>query len=160
MSRSGAFGFVGLFLAALFVIGIYLVDDKAIAAEPLSITIESNSTGLNALSDVSKVYNSRKIKLTDNLNKQLVNIKDKEQLESFSFAFDSLECMEESMKQYPKLLEVIDGKEKSAQDIYREMEGNCVEDVLVYLKRNYPEKYPATHKIIYNAGFVIPQIEE
>jgi len=80
MSRSGAFGFVGLFLAALFVIGIYLVDDKAIAAEPLSITIESNSTGLNALSDVSKVYNSRKIKLTDNLNKQLVNIKDKEQL--------------------------------------------------------------------------------
>lgn len=160
MSRSSVLGYSSLFiLATLLVVG-YMYEDSAIASEPVSITIESNSTGLSAENEVRKVYDTRKIRLSENLDKIVKDVSSKEQLESLQYAFDSIECMDNSMKQYPKLIEVIKGSEKSAQDIYKEMEGNCVEDILFYLKRNHPTKFTVVHKAFLDAGFVIPQVED
>lgn len=160
MSRSNVLGFSSIFILAALIVAGYMYEDSAIASEPVSITIESNSTGLNAEPEVKKVYETRKLRLSDNLDKIVKDVTEKEQIESLQYAFDSIECMDNSMKEYPKLIEIINGSEKSAQDIYKEMEGNCVEDVLFYLKRNHPDRFTIVHKAFLDAGFVIPQVED
>ena len=160
MSRSSVLGFSSIFILAALIVAGYMYEDSAIASEPVSITIESNSTGLNAEPEVKKVYETRKVRLSDNLDKIVKDVTEKEQIESLQYAFDSIECMDNSMKEYPKLIEIINGSEKSAQDIYKEMEGNCVEDVLFYLKRNHPDRFSIVHKAFLDAGFVIPQVED
>lgn len=156
-----------LTLAALSIVSISVVAgiysytyDETIASEPMSITIESESLGINAKADVAKVYESRKISLKENLDNEIKKEADADSLAALKYTYDSLDCMESSMNQYPKLMEVIDGGEKSAQTIYKEMEGNCVEDVLFYLKTNHPNKFPIAQKAFIESGFVVPKIED
>lgn len=134
--------------------------EETIASEPTEITIESQSLGINAEADVQKVYSVRKVNLKEGLDKELAKTTDKDKIEALKYTFDTLDCMEESMTQYPKLMEVINGDVKSAQLIYKEMEGNCVEDVLFYLKTNHPEKFIIAQKAFLDAGFVVPKIED
>lgn len=155
-----------LTLAALSILSISVVAgiysykyDETIASEPMSITIESESLGINAKADVQKVYESRKINLKENLDNEIKKETNVDSLSALKYTYDSLDCMELSMNQYPKLMEVIEGGSKSAQTIYKEMEGNCVEDVLFYLKTNHPDKFTIAQKAFIDSGFVVPQIE-
>lgn len=134
--------------------------EVTVASEPTEIIIESNSLGINSEPEVQKVYEVRKLSLKEALDKEVAKTTDTERLDALKYTFDSLECMESSMKQYQKLINVIDGDAKSAQKIYKEMEGNCVEDVLYYLKTNHPEKFVITHKAFLDSGFVVPYIED
>lgn len=134
--------------------------EESIAAEPTSITIESKSLGINAKEEVQKVYDVRKVNLKEGLDSKTSKTTDKEELEALEYTFDSLDCMKDSMEHYPQLLEVINGDVKSAQVIYKEMEGNCVEDVLYYLKTNHPEKFIIAQKAFIEAGFVVPLISD
>lgn len=167
MSRSGALGFGSLFILTALLIAGYVYEDSASAAEttltekePLSITIESESTGISAEKEVKIVYEARKERLSENLTKILKEEKDPEKIKSLNYTLDSITCMDESIRQYPKLMEVIHGENKNAQEIYKEMEGNCVEDVLFYLKRNHPDRFLIVNKAFVEAGFVTPEIKD
>lgn len=188
MINSSKLGFGGLFLLTTFLVVGYAYEDQANASveqservkvsealainlatnmlsnktEPLSITIESEKEkiGIKAENEVKEVYETRKERLSDNLKNILKEEKDPERLKALNYTLDSLSCMDESIKQYPKLIDVIQGEDKNAREIYQEMEGNCVEDVLFYLKRNHPKMFSTVNKAFIDSGFVTPEIKD
>lgn len=164
MQRSIKLSLLGV-LSALIAVCCYAATTDDVVktpTAPISITIEEDgaATGVNTKPEVEKLYEERKNVLETNIKTAREKAKTPEQRELITLANDSVECMQKSVEGFPLLINVIDGQKMKAESIAKVMEDNCVEDVLVHVKRDLPEKLDAAEETFKEIGFNIPDIED
>jgi len=161
MSKTSVIGMVSL-VAVGVVLTLGYMNPYA-EAEPMKIIIEhqvdEKPLGAATKPAVEEYYKKQKELVTKNLKEKETSADNIEKL-NISAAYDSVGCMDRSMEEFPKLIDVINGQQMNADEVSTKMEENCVIDSLVNIKYNEPTRLRSAEKLFRDVGFKVPDIND
>lgn len=153
-------------IGSLVAVGVLLTFgymDPHAESEPMKIIIEhkvdEKPVGAATKPAVEEYYKKQKQLVTNNIKEKEKSADSIEKM-NISAAYDSIGCMDRSMEEFPKLIDVINGQQMNADEVSTKMEENCVIDSLVNIKYNEPTRLKSAEKLFRDVGFKVPDISD